>query len=626
MTLGRNDAVVDTARAAAENAPLPVSRLPLYFEGGTEPFFGWYHTAGLAVQKDCVAVLCSPLGHEYINSYGSMRHLADGLAQCGIPTVRFDYHGTGDSPGADLDPDRLSRWQADIRTAIQRARALSGRTRVCLIGVRFGATLAALVARDSHVDLVVLWNPCINGRRYLRELQAIAASAERSTVNADGPLESAGFMMSAQTMASIRSIDMLTVEFHAQRVLVVDRDDLAPEQTLCRHYAASGIAHDYVAVPGYVGMMDELPFAIVPRAALTTLINWVAAHSEHGSDQTAAQRPSPLEAIAFPFRSENGITAAIEERLCRFGAGEHLFGILSRNPQALSATAIVLFNAGSVHRVGPNRVYVTLARNLAAQGVSCFRFDLESLGDSVLRSPGREGHPYPDTAIADARTALGYLKQQFGFKRFIVMGLCSGAHTAFHAALDREQDPIAEIILINPLTFYWVEGLSLATSVQFADMASYRKSARTSTNWMRLLRGDVGLAKLTRVTLAHLKTTGKAYLDAMRETLVPAIAPRLSRDLNRLFAMPCQITMVVSDGDPGRDLLMAGAKRTASKGLKTGHIRIHVIPQADHTFSQSAPRKALIDRLCMHVSGRSGEAGNPSQVPEHVVQAARRRS
>ena len=65
------------------------------------------------------------------------------------------------------------------------------------------------------------------------------------------------------------------------------------------------------------------------------------------------------------------------------------------------AARIVIFNAGAVHRVGPNRMTVTLARRLAAMGLPSLRFDLEGLGDSVLREPGRENHPYPATAVAD---------------------------------------------------------------------------------------------------------------------------------------------------------------------------------------------------------------------------------
>ena len=158
----------------AENLSMRVDREPVYFDDGPNAFFGWYHTANAVPQRDCVAVICSPIGFEYAHSHRSVRHLADRLAQYGIPAVRFDYHGTGDSLGTDLDADRWQCWLGNIKTAIRRAREISGRKRICLLGVRLGATLAAVYASESQVDFLVLWNPCISGRRYLREIQAIA--------------------------------------------------------------------------------------------------------------------------------------------------------------------------------------------------------------------------------------------------------------------------------------------------------------------------------------------------------------------------------------------------------------------------------------------------------------------
>ena len=175
--------------------------------------FGWYHAASGVEPRDCVAVLCAPLGHEYTRAHRTLRHLADRLARAGIPTLRFDYPGIGDSPGTDLDPARVASWQAGIRAAIRQAQLLSGRTRVCVIGVRLGATLAALTAVETPVDFLVLWNPAVKMKNHLRELQAIAATAERAAGDIQGGFESAGFVMSAETIADLRGIDLLSLSF-----------------------------------------------------------------------------------------------------------------------------------------------------------------------------------------------------------------------------------------------------------------------------------------------------------------------------------------------------------------------------------------------------------------------------
>lgn len=606
------DATLNTHVKAQSVQSQDVSRAPMYFHDGAATLFGWYHSAESVRPTDCAVVICSPLGIEYVNSHRSMRHLADRLARRGIPAIRFDYHGAGDSVGTDVDPDRCRSWQMSIQAAIRQVRLLSGRDRICLIGVRLGATLAALVATEVEIDLLVLWNPCISGRRYLRELQAMAMAAANNAISPDGQLESAGFVLTPQTMDDLRTINVLDRAFKVRkRALVIGRDDLVADNSLNERLSAVGIANDYVVVPGYTGMMDEAHFSVVPEAALETVVDWVVSHCEHGSSMAPANRKDLSSTVAFPFRGVYVPEARIEEELCHFGLEKNLFGILSRDAASKSDTAILLFNAGTVHHVGPHRLYVTLARNIAALGHACFRFDLEGIGDSVLQSAGRENHPYPETAGTDARAAIEYLRERFGYRRFIAVGLCSGAHTAFHAGLDLEDDAISELILINPLTYYWVEGMSLATSRHFRDVLSYKKSIRNPESWLKLLRGKADLKNVVRVALSHPRTVVKSCCDALRE-LLPGAGPRLSRDLKKLFALKRPITLFISEDDPGLDILRAGAKRTLAQGMKRGQIRSQLIPGADHTFSQSHPRKEFIDRFLALFSEKRAEHVEPS--------------
>jgi alpha-beta hydrolase superfamily lysophospholipase len=590
--------------------PLPiVERTPAFFEDGESPFFGWYHAAEDAPGGNSVAVICGPVGHEYTRAHRTVRHLADRLARHGIPALRFDYHGIGDSPGTDLDPDRLRTWQSNIRAAIERARALSGRGRVCLVGIRLGATLAALAAADEPVDQLVVWNPCVDGKRYLRELQAIAMSAERAADDSGGALESAGFVMSAQTLDSVKRIDLRAIDLRStRRVLVLGRDDLAADPSFSEHLARGGVASDYMTVPGWSGMMAEHQFTVVPDAALDAIVNW----AERGAPAAAGRKTGDGPGFAkdrldISFRDESGREAMVEERICRFGPDGSLFGILTRGDADTSRTAILMFNAGSVHHVGPSRIYVTLARSLAAMGFVCLRFDLEGIGDSVLRAPGRENHPYPDNAPADARSALDFLHAQ-GYSRFLALGLCSGAHAAFHLGLTAQRHDIAELILINPLIFYWAEGMSLATVSRFEDVKAYKRSMRDPARWLRLLRGDVNMKRLLEVGIAHPRAVARSYYDTFCEALLPRKAPRLSQDLRRLLEMNREVTFLISEGDAGRDILMADARRTASKALKSGRMRLETIPGGDHTFSQSKPRKDMIDRLSAHLRSRLDES------------------
>jgi alpha-beta hydrolase superfamily lysophospholipase len=388
------------------------------------------------------------------------------------------------------------------------------------------------------------------------------------------------------------------------RALVLGRDDASPDHALNARLEELGIANEYRRAPGWAGMMAEHQFTVVPDAALDLIVEWLASGVARRFPPAATGTPAggePGAGLAFTFRTHDRGEARIEESPCRFGGDGHLFGVLSRPDADASRPAVVVLNAGAAHHVGPNRLYVELARNLAAMGFACLRFDLESLGDSVNRRPARENYPYPHSATGDGRAALEFLRERFGYGRFVALGLCSGAHTVFHLGLESDDLALEEIVMINPMQFYWVEGMSLDTSRKFEDMVQYRRSMRDPRRWLKLARGGVNVRRLVEVLVSQSRTHARAWLDALAEAAFPRAAPRLSRDLRRLFAMNRRVALFVSEGDPGRDILLAGAKLTAGRALRDGRIRLQMIPDADHTFSQWKPRRDVIGRVLAHL-------------------------
>jgi hypothetical protein len=136
----------------------------------------------------------------------------------------------------------------------------------------------------------------------------------------------------------------------------------------------------------------------------------------------------------------------MRERVCTFGSHAGLAGVLC-DPERQGGglgPAVLLFNAGLDHHVGPHRLNVELARDLAARGVASLRFDLSGLGDSEAR---RDLRGDDERAVLDVTEAMDFLEQSRGANRFVVVALCSGVDPA-HAVAVRD-DRVGAAVLID---------------------------------------------------------------------------------------------------------------------------------------------------------------------------------
>ena len=67
------------------------------------------------------------------------------------------------------------------------------------------------------------------------------------------------------------------------------------------------------------------------------------------------------------------------------------------------------------------------------------------------------------------------------------------------------------------------------------------------------------------------------------------------------------ITVIVAEGDSGRDILMTGVRRTVLNAQKTNQISLQIIADADNTYTQSRARRELIIRLGAMLTRQYGE-------------------
>lgn len=123
------------------------------------------------------------------------------------------------------------------------------------------------------------------------------------------------------------------------------------------------------------------------------------------------------------------------ERAYVFGSHQGLVGVLCEPQGGLrpECPVVVCANVGLNHRVGPNRVWVELARRLAQAGYATLRFDLSGFGDS---EPRRDTRSDVERAALDLREALDFLAQRKGARRFVLVANCSGTDSQHVVALE----------------------------------------------------------------------------------------------------------------------------------------------------------------------------------------------
>ena len=132
--------------------------------------YGAYHAPDFSRDRRAGIVLCPPVGQGYIRTHRAFLQLANRLSAAGYHVLRFDYSATGDSAGESAS-GHPRQWITDIGLAVQELRDTADMTHISLIGLRLGATLAAVYAAGApEISRLLLWEPALNGRTYLAGL------------------------------------------------------------------------------------------------------------------------------------------------------------------------------------------------------------------------------------------------------------------------------------------------------------------------------------------------------------------------------------------------------------------------------------------------------------------------
>lgn len=572
---------------------------PFYFGPAARPLFGWLHLPSTPHTADIGLLLCCPTGYEAISCHRTLRHMAEAAAARGIPALRFDYDGTGDSAGTEQEPDRLAAWLQSIRLAAAELAARSGVSRIGIAGIRLGASLALLAARDLPlVGDAVLVGTVADGRRYLRELRALAATSSIDGAGASGAgIESAaGFVTTVQTRTSIGELRLAQADLAPPaRVLLLDRADLPVDASLGSRLQQLGSTVTRGPFDGYADMMRDPHETVVPVAMIGQMLQWLQPVPR---SPAAASRTLAADHCEFEWRDADD-SGVLRERVVKCGGDAHIFGIVTepRDAGAASMPVLLLVNSGAVHHIGPNRLYVRIARRLALRGMRVLRLDLPGLGDSPAPA-GRTGNEsYPDHAITAMAQVVDFAREQLSASTVHCAGICSGAYHSLKAAVAGQR--LQGVVVINPLTFYWKPGMSLAAPAyqDIGRIMRLRHARLSATRLRHLVASPAMLQDMLRTLARDLLRRARSAAREVARTLRVPLQDDLAADLRMAAAHGTRMHFVFASTDPGYALLCEQAGRQLRRLLASGAATIDFIEAADHTFTPPGAQAALISLL-----------------------------
>jgi alpha-beta hydrolase superfamily lysophospholipase len=586
---------------------------PIYFDSGGDKLFGWLHEPIGGQTANVGLVICKPFGYEVMCSHMSLRAFADSAAEIGVPALRFDYCGTGDSADIEPEADQLQVWTKDVLAAIAELQRRTGIERVCLFGLRLGALLAVLAASQSKsVSSLVLIAPVISGRRYLRELRMTQLAAQLgrdpvdSTENTTGEGKSAatassefsGYTLSAATLAALVQVDLAMLAPPASDMLIIDADNHPGSRGWADALGAQHIQVKYLTLPGLVGMLITAPhFAQVPHEMIAAMKDWLRLFLERENSPRHIGNHWHLGGASAVSPSilcvRTGDNDTVTERPVIFTTDAALFGIVTE-PHAgeVRRRAVILLNPGADCHIGANRMHVSLARRWARRGYIVLRMDLAGLGDSGKRPGQPDNEVFSPAALDDVRAAIEFVRNRYGASDITLGGLCSGAYHSLRAAVAAL--PVNRILLVNPENYFWQKGMSLG-DLQLADVVRnpsvYRARVRSGAAWIRLLSGNVNLWRVLKVYVNRLSLALESILRDMARRVRIHLPMDLGWELEDLAARGVRVIFIFARGEPGMDLLKLQAG-SAVKRLRD-HCSVHVIDNSDHTFTRNDRRAAL---------------------------------
>lgn len=605
-------------------ASFVTSASPLYF-GRERELFAWYHAAAVPLARASAVLLCPPLGKEYMCSYRAFRHLGEHLSDNGFATLRLEYFATGNSAGGPDDTQLVSKWLASIAAAIDELKLLSGCTRVALVGMRMGGTLAAFAAdKRDDTGATILWEPCSDGSRYVRQLRIIAMSNElREVLPPELGIDVAGFRLSPETCTDLANLQLDRLEAPMRGpVLLLSRDDRPSDLALAAHLKQRGVEVAERGFAGYAKIMVPTHESELPERAISDIVDWLSLVEPTRASARASTPPPRIEANpASVSRTAIESGSPIKETVFRFGDG--LVGVLTA-PTKLQPElpAVLLLNTGANHHVGPHRSHVTMSRSWAAEGWAVLRFDISGLGESPVRPGSRDNAVFPVHALADIRAAIGVLREH-GLERVAVVGVCSGGVHALQAA--QRGLPFVKVVAVNP----WLHHAPALTEqvdpiLAKMEMDEVRRNLWSAAKWSRFFSGKIRYRHVLRAVMNSLRLLIGPLLPSSARVASAQDPLQKRKDyLALMTASGVRTHVVFGRGDPSHTYFEQIVGESVSELERTSGFTLEVIDRCDHDFATYRLQALFANLLTRELTPHADAVDVPPSQSERELVASR---
>jgi pimeloyl-ACP methyl ester carboxylesterase len=283
----------------------------------------------------------------------------------------------------------------------------------------------------------------------------------------------------------------------------------------------------------------------------------------------------------------------MREDVVQLGPGNRLIGILTTPSTGAhaDAPACLLMNAGMIHRIGPHRLNVRIARALAGSGIATLRLDLSGVGDSA---PAVAGKHFREQAVLDLKAAMDHLEQRLGVRRFVVFGLCSGAANGYRLALDDQR--VVGTLMFDGFSYPTFRTHLLRRWRRFRAL-SWRSLARKIPQW-----------------LARKLTPTEAESDGSEGEMGDPTREQFEEDMNRLVARGVAIYLVYSGSFLEHYNHASQIRDAFPKAAFLDKVRYDYMPDVDHTVTSLAAQDKVVGAVLEWVQSVAA-----TRVEEHRV-------